>query len=869
MPPDRPPKRARLNEPDRQVAHPEHAVSHFLDGDPKAGLLCTVRVAGDRGRRIAEQGHVEQVGHAHLGGAEPVPPGGDESAPARALAVRGRHHLVEVAEEAGDAGGLKDTTDDLRPVLEGADGSRTPRFAGDDPGPAERQAGRDQPCAVGSHPHHQVRVTEARALPGLLDIGIKPDAHQAPRHLVGELGVVAGRDPEAADRQARHLGMAENAVLPEGRGERGGHGRAVELGAQVVDQDDRGDLTQLGGDAFAPFLVVTSFGHDAGPGAREDRGDRVDHQRGAGAGRGFLDQVQRGRPVDHAPQETEQQERHCMGTLSLAGEGEVSQQVLADERARRSDLGRGRPGRDVRYSEPWRRDVEQPRIGMVARHGDQRAASTEDRRVHDTGQHGQCRVGRGKDRLDHGQGWWRRDLLALGVHAHPAGEPRQHVAEPLLIEGRGDGTALVVGHDPCGLARQPKEPRAAVRDHEQVPDLLVRPRQIALVGAECRNPVARALVVEWPVLSDLHDCFRLYDVVRRRDRAGHGLRAVAQQQVVEVLAFHGRYRDGDVAPLCAQTAGSGLGRPQAGAGCVVVSEDHDAPGSRRQFDLLEPRSGQGGPYRQIGTGGHRREPGLDPLGQRQPVAVTDGREPHGPAGNAAEHLLRLVERRLADAAVRVCREPRPVQPDDVAVPVPDLADERRVAGLRLVMRQIGVKQQIGLGRDGQTAAREVVGGRRARERFGRGQDVDNLKAGVPLGWRRRRWRLPHWRARGDARDLCGPRDQSAALKPGRRLDGADRPASLITVEVDPVAGMGPAQGNDAGAGVPGCIAPDIGEPPLVAGAAAAREELRHPVLGALAQTLDDQVEIKTRRLGFGRESVVEVKQGSPAPARPA
>jgi hypothetical protein len=96
-----------------------------------------------------------------------------------------------------------------------------------------------------------------------------------------------------------------------------------------------------------------------------------------------------------------------------------------------------------------------------------------------------------------------------------------------------------------------------------------------------------------------------------------------------------------------------------------------------------------------------------------------------------------------------------------------------------------------------------------------------------------------------------------------------RTAAIIAVEVDPVARMRAAQRNDAGAGVPRRITPDVGEAPLVAGAAAARKEVGHPVRGSLAQTFDDQVEIVARRLCCGREGVVEVKQGSPAPARPA
>jgi len=206
-----------------------------------------------------------------------------------------------------------------------------------------------------------------------------------------------------------------------------------------------------------------------------------------------------------------------------------------------------------------------------------------------------------------------------------------------------------------------------------------------------------------------------------------------------------------------------------------------------------------------------------------------------------------------------------MQPDDVAIPVAHLAHEGRIPGLRLVVRQIGMEEQIGLGGDSEAAAREVVRSRRPRERLGRGENMLDLSGRIPLRRRRHRRRTPLGRARGDAGDLRRARDQSMAVEPGRLLDRADRPAAVVAVEVDPVTRMRTTQCDDAGAGVPRRVAPDVGEAPLVAGAAAAREEVGHPVHGGLAQTLDDQVEIVARRLEAKREGVVEVKQGSPAP----
>ena len=92
------------------------------------------------------------------------------------------------------------------------------RTSGGDPGLADGEAGGDQAGAIGAHPGHEIGMTEARALPGPLDMSIEPDAHYPPGHLVGEFRIVAGGDPHAADRQAGHFGDTENAILPERRG---------------------------------------------------------------------------------------------------------------------------------------------------------------------------------------------------------------------------------------------------------------------------------------------------------------------------------------------------------------------------------------------------------------------------------------------------------------------------------------------------------------------------------------------------------------------------------------------------------------------------------------------------------------------------
>ena len=174
-------------------------------------------------------------------------------------------------------------------------------------------------------------MAEALAQPRLVLVGIQPDADHASRDLVRELRVVAGGDPDAADREADHLRLAEHPVLPVGRGQRRGHRGCIQLPAQVVDQHDRGDLAQLGGQALAPLVLVAALDHDAGAGAGGDDRDHIDHEGGAGAGRRLLDHVQRRRARDHRPDEGQQQERQRMRPLGVADEREVAEQVVEQQ----------------------------------------------------------------------------------------------------------------------------------------------------------------------------------------------------------------------------------------------------------------------------------------------------------------------------------------------------------------------------------------------------------------------------------------------------------------------------------------------------------------------------------------------------------
>ena len=95
-------------------------------------------------------------------------------------------------------------------------------------------------------------------------------------------------------------------------------------------------------------------------------------------------------------------------------------------------------------------------------------------------------------------------------------------------------------------------------------------------------------------------------------------------------------------------------------------------------------------------------------------------------------------------------------------------------------------------------------------------------------------------------------EERGAGQPRGVLDGVDRPAAVAGLEVVPVAGVWATELDDAGAVPPWRVAADVGEPPLIADAAAVREDLRHPRRGRAAQPGDDRFEIVARRAGRGQ-----------------
>src|SRR4051812_28425605 len=236
----------------RDALELEHPIPQTAKRLAQADALRAIIARSKLQRRFAAQCRLIKIVGADLRGPEPIPPRRHEAAPHRAVGVGRLHQFLDVAKEAFDAGDLKHAAHGLRPVLIATDGARSARTAGGNPALAEGEAGRDEPRAVGAHPGHEIGVAESLALPGPLDMRVERYPNNPPRHLVGEFRIIAGRDPYAADRQSGHFGDAEDTILPERSRECGRNRGAVELLAQIVDQHDRWNLPQLGGDALAP-----------------------------------------------------------------------------------------------------------------------------------------------------------------------------------------------------------------------------------------------------------------------------------------------------------------------------------------------------------------------------------------------------------------------------------------------------------------------------------------------------------------------------------------------------------------------------------------------------------------------------------------
>ena len=94
-----------------------------------------------------------------------------------------------------------------------------------------------------------------------------------------------------------------------------------------------------------------------------------------------------------------------------------------------------------------------------------------------------------------------------------------------------------------------------------------------------------------------------------------------------------------------------------------------------------------------------------------------------------------------------------------------------------------------------------------------------------------------------ARELGRVLDQRPSGQAGRVLQRAEWPAALVVIEVDPVAGALALERDHAGALLARLVAPNVGEPQLVADPLAVPEVRGHPRRGGRPQPRDDGIQV--------------------------
>jgi hypothetical protein len=205
-----------------------------------------------------------------------------------------------------------------------------------------------------------------------------------------------------------------------------------------------------------------------------------------------------------------------------------------------------------------------------------------------------------------------------------------------------------------------------------------------------------------------------------------------------------------------------------------------------------------------------------------------------------------------------------VDGDALACGVAHDRDQRRIPGARVPVGEIGVEQEVGGLGKAQPAAGEVGLACRARERRRPRQDELDLAGGAlgpllladALGYRvfdaidRRR-----------ARQLRCVLDQRPPGQARRVLEGAERTAALVVIEVDPVAGARALERDHARTLLARLVAPDVGEPQLVPHAPAIPEVRGHPRGGARPQPGDHGVQIVVDLGQADRADATQVNQG--------
>ncbi len=214
-----------------------------------------------------------------------------------------------------------------------ADGAAAVGASPGNPGPAERQRRPDQGAPIGGGPSRQVGVPEClgRSSPRRLRRRDQPDQGRPTRELLAHPDVIARRGPDASDRDLRGGRRPEHAVLDGPRSQHRGQGPRVDVAVDVVDHEELRAAEQGREDLLAPLVVLADLGGHRRASAGGDDVDHVDEKILARPGLGGIDEVERGRAVDHRPDIGEQQEGKGIGPARFVLEREVAQEFVQQE----------------------------------------------------------------------------------------------------------------------------------------------------------------------------------------------------------------------------------------------------------------------------------------------------------------------------------------------------------------------------------------------------------------------------------------------------------------------------------------------------------------------------------------------------------
>ena len=223
----------------------------------------------------------------------------------------------------------------------------------------------------------------------------------------------------------------------------------------VVDQDDRWRLGQLGGQGAAGLVFAPPDRHHRRRSAQRRITDDVRQQARPRSRAGLLDEMQGCRAVDEASNEGQQRCRHGMCQLGVTDERKISEQFLNEKRAGYPDVRRCRGRWHRRQAEARRRVVVDVGLGVIPRDRHESACWTEDRHRCDAFQHRQQWGGMRQHVIDHIHGRQRVNLLSL-LESIPIGGPAEFMAQPGSgeFEHRDSLVLVLKPHKTSALAKE-------------------------------------------------------------------------------------------------------------------------------------------------------------------------------------------------------------------------------------------------------------------------------------------------------------------------------------------------------------------------------------------------------------------------------